>query len=211
MDSYKRFVKKRNRKVRNSIAGIMIFSIVYIGLPSGSFLLGLSNLRTSLEPVLIVSTLLSLLIACFFGWGLGKLLLTTHHFRVVAYYNRRIEDPNIDTWLTGETIFQNLKYLDDLCDQVGIQRMTGFGFLDDLDGDAMTWHNALDGLITIRTLINHLYAEESDTTPLLSELEKIEYALTQAASQDIQFAFILRPADCSTCSQEMAIRQGTFW
>ncbi|MBI4751786.1 MAG: hypothetical protein HY774_25160 [Acidobacteria bacterium] len=155
--------------------------------------------------------MLSLLIACFFGWMFGKLLLTVHRFRVVPYYNRRIEDPNIDTWLTGEAIFQNLKNLDDLCDQAGVQRMTGFGFLDDLDGDKMTWHNALDGLVTTRTLINHLYTEESDTTSLLGELERIEYALTQAASKDIQFAFILRPVDGGTCSQEMEIRQGTFW
>ncbi len=211
MDSYKRFVKKRNRKIWNSVVGIMIFSVVYIGLPAGSFLLGLSNLQTSLEPVLIVSTLLSLLIACFFGRMPGTLLLTIHHFRVVAYYNRRIEDPNIDTWLTGEAIFQNLKYLDDLCDQTGIQRMTGFGFLDDLDGDKVIWHNPLDGLVTIRTLINHLYTEESDTTLLLSELEKIEYALTQAASKDVQFAFILRPVDGGTSGQEMESRQGTFW
>lgn len=211
MDSYKQFVKKRNQKIWNSIVGTMIFSVVYIGLPSGSFLLGLSNLQTSLEPVLIVSTLLSLLIACFFGWMFGTFLRTVHHFRVVAYYNRRIEDPNIDTWLTGEAIFQNLKYLDDLCDQTGIQRMTEFGFLDDLDGDKLTWHQALDGLVTIRTLINHLYTQESDTTSLLGELEKIEYALTQAASKNIQFAFTLRPVNGGTSGQEMEIRQGTFW
>ncbi|HMZ82128.1 MAG TPA: hypothetical protein PLL06_20690 [Acidobacteriota bacterium] len=211
MDSYKRFVKKRNRKIQNSVVGVMIFSVVYIGFPTGSFLLGLSNLQTSLEPVLIVSTLLSLLIACFFGWMFGTFFRTVHHFRVVAYYNCRVDDPLLDTWLTGKAIFHNLKDLDDLCDQAGIQRMTEFGFLDDLDGDKMIWHNPLDGLVTIRTLINQLYTEESDTTPLLSELEKIEYALTQAASKDIQFAFILRPVNGGTSGQEMEIRQGTFW
>ena len=101
--------------------------------------------------------------------------------------------------------------MDEICALEGVTKLTEFGFYDDRDGETVKWHDANEGLLTLRAVKNHFITKKNSDEKLLAEISRLEYALSIAKERDIQFSLILWPVNSSTNAMEWEARKGTCW
>ncbi len=109
--------------------------------------------------------------------------------RVFPYFESEVGE--IHTFLHGKALARHVKELDELAQSRGVRPLSEFGFHDDLDGEALVWHDPADGLATFDTLLDALRdgAEIDERPAVIADIEHIVHALNRA----------LRRASASAC------------
>lgn len=112
--------------------------------------------------------------------------------RLFPYYNQRL--PDAHTFLSGQAVLRNCLRLDLLAESKGVKSISAYGFPDALRWQKVVWHEASEGLKTIDCLIqavNEKPESVDDSTAVLSDLGKIQYAFEQASAKGIRFSFLI--------------------
>jgi hypothetical protein len=131
------------------------------------------------------------------------------HVAVIPYFERTVGE--IDTFLAGQALARHLVPLDAMAQGLGLPPLSQFGFNDDLAGEPLTWHDAQEGLATVRALSDCLARQPSqllDPENVMSDLARLAHALQRAKEQEIRFCLLLRYGNV-TSGHEWDVRQGT--
>ena len=129
--------------------------------------------------------------------------------RVVPYFERDVGE--IHTFLAGYALARNWERLDDLARELDSNRLSDFGFADDLEGDAVIWHEAAKGYYTVEALRQRIERDwVTRDLELLRDLDALAHALSRAAEQHIRFSLLVLEGD-GTSPMETARRAGTFF
>ncbi len=122
--------------------------------------------------------------------------------RIIPYFERPVG--GIDTFLGGEALVRQIQPLDDLAAEIGVTPLSDFGFADDLDGEAMTWHAAEHGLRSVQALLDALESQPDrvgQAQATISDLRKIADALGKARDGEIRFALLIRHGNGTSLSE----------
>jgi hypothetical protein len=211
MDSYLRFQRKRKRKIISALFGILMVVLLFGILVFILTVASLVNFVALPSVFSLLAVILSVGFTTVIVYGIYRTLRDINTYHVAAYYNKRIGDKNINTWLNGEEIYKRMQEIDEICVIKGVTKLTEFGFYDDKDGEEVIWHNPSQGLLTLTAIKKHLTANKISHEKLLTEIARLEYALSKAAEKDIQFSLLLWPVNSSTNAMEWENRKGTCW
>jgi hypothetical protein len=130
--------------------------------------------------------------------------------RIVPYF--LVEVPGPKTFFEGHALARQCRRLDDLALAAGQTPLSAYGFADDLRGEPVDWHDAVEALRTVQHLIETLRrAPEAvpEAEALLAELEPLRDRLAEAARLEVPFCLHLR-MDWAYSGHEFDVREGKY-
>ena len=99
--------------------------------------------------------------------------------------------------LEGRQIFAEQKLLDNLAEKCGVQPLSDFISMDDIEGldeiPSVEWFDANQGLVTVEALLEAIGDEETvgANKELEAELESFRAVLKSAANVDVRFRYMI--------------------
>ena len=132
----------------------------------------------------------ALLTACFLWLSWAFYAIIKDEVSVALYFEQKVEGK----WIQSEVTARNCVYLDELCAELGIAKLSFFGFEDDWSGKNMVWHDPKTGVETVTALIERLRTNPEVLTEsqlILADLERMKSRLREAEAKGVRFCLIL--------------------
>ncbi len=148
--------------------------------------------------------------AGFLAFFAARALVRAHRItpRIFPYFDKRGVEAN--TVLFGHALARNCLRLDALAEERGRPALSALGVEDPAWGEPRVWHDATDGLLTTRALLDAVAARHDavdDAEAVLEELERVHAALESARGANARFALHLCLVD-SYSPTEWEARKG---
>jgi len=119
-------------------------------------------------------------------------IVDIHKGRLYPYYDKPL--PKAGTYWSGQSLYRNLVYLDQLAISNGIKSLSSFGFPDGVRGEWIVWHEAALGVQTVEGLLKAVLDHPDtvdDSNEVLSDLEIIHNAFKRAKEIGVRFSFLI--------------------
>lgn len=218
-DSAGDVVRGLEERQRAEVQAVLSRAARIVWLPALGFALALPGLIASLPWIHERGGLVRVLVLTFGAAAFGAILLSwaTWPFRVKAriapYFARELGPYGGPTRIAvrrGRALRREIAALDERARSLGVRPLSDFGFEDDLQGEAVRWHPAAEGLATV----DALRAEPGTTAAdLAQDLDVLASLLRLAADRGVAFSLVLRLEndDGQGALYECEMRQGHFW
>ncbi len=191
--------------LRRGIARFLPFFFVV----GGVFFWLAYNVIYSNAPIAVASPIsLASWVGAFFLYLLLMLCIyVTSKPKLVLYFEAKVPG----SWVWSAPLSRNCVGLDQICEQLGIEAFTSFGFTDEWSSKPMVWHVPEKGLEIVTALIHYLRANPAalkEASAVLEDLQKMRNRLREAQSNCVRFCFILHEGSMN--AMEFEKRRGSF-
>ncbi len=199
-----RFAERRRASHRGEITFLFVLGIVAIASGSYAFFV--------LESAYLTSCAAALFLYFFVAIGLDFRTNYQDLARIVPYFERDVPEAWDTFFDCGHLIARHCLRLDALAKAANVKPISAFGFEDQFYNVAAPWFGAQEGLATVTHLLEQLRAQSElvdDSDKIVTELEKIQLRLQNAAELGVRFCFHLR-ADSAYTGHEFDSRRGKY-
>lgn len=146
----------------------------------------------------------SYFVGCLIFWPFART-------RLVPYFEQSLNSTTQKAFQQGFALAKEFDGLERRASQLGVTPLSAFGFGDDMLGQVVVWHDASDGLETLRALVASSRQRTLDPN-LLEDLQTLEAALEKAEVAAVRFSFVVRlGSENGIQNVELCQRKGSFW